>query len=81
MPEYLFNKAAGLRPEACNFIKKEAMAHVFSCESASISANDDIIGLSIGSSLECSTKYLFHTYGQKHREITVRKLKLYILKL
>ena len=26
------NEAAGLRPEACNFIKKETRAQVFSCE-------------------------------------------------
>ena len=26
-----FNKVAGLRPEACNFIKKETLAQVFSC--------------------------------------------------
>ena len=25
------NKVAGLKHEACNFIKKEAIAHVFSC--------------------------------------------------
>ena len=28
----IFNKVAGLRPEACNFIKKQALAQVFSCE-------------------------------------------------
>ena len=28
----LFNKVADLRPEACNFIKKETVAQVFSCE-------------------------------------------------
>ena len=27
-----FNKVAGLRPEACNFIKKETLAQMFSCE-------------------------------------------------
>ena len=26
-----FNKLAALRPKACNFIKKEALAQVFSC--------------------------------------------------
>ena len=34
-----FNKVAGLRPEACNFIKKEALAQVFSCEFCEISKN------------------------------------------
>ena len=27
-----FNKVAGLRPQACNFIKIETLAQVFSCE-------------------------------------------------
>ena len=27
-----FNKVAGLRPEACNFIEKGTLAQVFSCE-------------------------------------------------
>ena len=27
-----FNKVAGLSPEACNFIKKETLPQVFSCE-------------------------------------------------
>ena len=34
-----FNKVAGPRPEACNFIKKEALAQVFSCEFCEISKN------------------------------------------
>ena len=34
-----FNKVAGLRPEACNFIKKESLAQVFSCEFCEISKN------------------------------------------
>ena len=34
-----FNKVAGLRPQACNFIKKEALAQVFSCEICKISKN------------------------------------------
>ena len=32
VPDYLFNNVAGLRPQACNFIKKEALTQVFSCE-------------------------------------------------
>ena len=36
MPESLFNKAAGLRPETT---KKEALAHVFSCQFCEISKN------------------------------------------
>ena len=31
------NKVAGLRPEACNFIKKETLAKVFPCEFCGIS--------------------------------------------
>ena len=34
-----FNKVAGLRPQACNFIKKETLAQVFSCECCEISKN------------------------------------------
>ena len=34
-----FNKVAGLRPKACNFIKKEAPALVFSCEFCEIFKN------------------------------------------
>ena len=29
-----FNKVAGLSPQACKFIKKEALAQVFSCDFA-----------------------------------------------
>ena len=34
-----FNKVAGLTPQACNFIKKEALAQTFSCEFSEISKN------------------------------------------
>ena len=34
-----FNKVAGLRPHACNSIKKETPALVFSCEFCEISNN------------------------------------------
>ena len=34
-----FNKVAGLRPHACNFIKKESLAQVFSCEFCQIPKN------------------------------------------
>ena len=37
MPESLFQKSC--RPEACNFIKKETLAQVFSCEFCEISTN------------------------------------------
>ena len=30
LPESFFNKVAGLRPQACNFIKKETLTQVFS---------------------------------------------------
>ena len=33
------NKVAGLRPQACNFIKKEALVPVFSCEFCEIYKN------------------------------------------
>ena len=33
------NKVAGLRPKACNFIKKKFLAQVFSCEFCEISKN------------------------------------------
>ena len=32
-----FNKVAGLRPKACNFIKKESLSQVFSCGICEIS--------------------------------------------
>ena len=35
----LINLQAGLRPEACNVIKKEALAQVFSCELCETSNN------------------------------------------
>ena len=35
----LFNKVAGLRPEACNCIKKETPVQLFSCEFCEISKN------------------------------------------
>ena len=34
-----FNKDADLRPEACNFIEKETLAQVVSCEFCEISKN------------------------------------------
>ena len=34
-----FNKVAGLRPQACNFIKKETLAQAFSYEYCEISKN------------------------------------------
>ena len=33
------NKVPGLRPKACNFIKKETLAQVFSCDFCKISKN------------------------------------------
>ena len=33
------NKVAGLRPRACNFIKKKSLAQVFACEFCEISKN------------------------------------------
>ena len=33
------NKVAGLRPKACNFIKKKSLAQMFSCEFFEISKN------------------------------------------
>ena len=34
-----FNKVAGLRPQACNFIRKETLAQIFSCEFCEIFKN------------------------------------------
>ena len=39
MQEFLFNKVAGLMTEACNFLKKETLAQVFSYEFCKISKN------------------------------------------
>ena len=49
VPEAFFNKVAGLRPvtllkkrlrpQACNFIKKEILVQAFSCEFCEISKN------------------------------------------
>ena len=36
---FFLNKVAGLRPKACNFIKKKSLAQVFSCEFCEISKN------------------------------------------
>ena len=36
---FFFNKDAGLRPKDCNFIKKETLALVFSCEFSQFSKN------------------------------------------
>ena len=33
------NKVAGLRPEVCNFVEKETLVQVFSCEFCKISEN------------------------------------------
>ena len=35
-----FNKVAGLRPQTCNFIEKETLAQVSSCEFCEISRNN-----------------------------------------
>ena len=34
-----FDKVAGLRPQACNFIKKETLAQMFPCEFSKIFKN------------------------------------------
>ena len=34
-----FNKTAGIRPQACNFIEKDTLTHVFSCEFCEICKN------------------------------------------
>ena len=39
VPESLFNKVAGLRPQACNLVKKETLAQVFPCEICEIFKN------------------------------------------
>ena len=34
-----FNKVSGLKPQACNFVKKGTLVQVFSCEFCEISKN------------------------------------------
>ena len=68
-----FNKAAGLRPEACNFIKKETLAQVFFCEFCEISKNTFFIEhlwaiASTLSELSCS-----------HSVLLIKRLKLLML--
>ena len=36
---FSFNKVAGLRPKTCNFIKKETLSQVFTCQFCEISKN------------------------------------------
>ena len=67
------NKAAGLRPEACNFIKKETLAQVFFCEFCEISKNTFFIEhlwaiASTLSELSCS-----------HSVLLIKRLKLLML--
>ena len=40
----LFDKVAGLRSEVCNFIKKDTLAQVFSCEFCEIFKNNLFYG-------------------------------------
>ena len=40
MSESLFYKVAGLRPQACNFIERNTLAQVFSCEFCKIFKNN-----------------------------------------
>ena len=56
--ESLFNKVAGLRRQACIFIKKEALAQVFSCEFCEISMNTFL------SEQLWATASIFPTYRQ-----------------
>ena len=69
----LFNKVAGLRPEACNFITKKTLVQVFFCEFCEMSRNTFFIehlwatasvnkitqNLFVQSSFDCFT-YLVH---------------------
>ena len=71
MPESPFNNIAGLRPKACNFIKKETLAQVFSCEFCEISKNNFlhrtplVAASAIGYSISCrglSNKLVIQVY-------------------
>ena len=50
-----FNNVAGLRPQACNFIKKETVAQVFSCEFCEIFMNTFLYRTPLGAASDKST--------------------------
>ena len=53
MPESLFKK--NCRPKACNFIKKENLAQVFSCEFCEISKNTFLNRTPLVAASKCGT--------------------------
>ena len=52
------NKVADLRPQACNFIKKEALTQVFSCEFCKIFKNTYFYRTPLVATSECNKKSL-----------------------
>ena len=67
MLESLFNRVAGLK--ACNFIKKETPAQVFSCEYGEISKNSFFDRtLAVAASgfelCKCNSKSQLHKYAR-----------------
>ena len=54
----IFNKVAGLRHKICNFIKKETLTQVFSCEFCEISKNTVSYRTPLVVASEISARYL-----------------------
>ena len=56
-----FNKVAGLSPRACNFIKKETLSQVFSCEFYEISKNTFFTEHLLVTASHLTTKLMWNT--------------------
>ena len=58
-----FNKVAGLRPQVCNFIKRETLAQMFSCEFRKISKNTFCYRTPpVAASVLWNLTYIFHFF-------------------
>ena len=57
---FFFNKVADLRPKACNFIKKETLAQMLSCEFCKIFKNTFF------------TEHLWMTASKNHSQVSYR---------
>ena len=66
-----FNKVAGLRPEPCNFVKKETLAQVFSCEFCEISRNTFSYRTLPVAASECKLARCLRNNLQNVRKVTV----------
>ena len=70
-----FNKVAGLRPQACNFIKKETLAQVFSCEFCEISKNSFLTEhLRATASVKVGTEAVVRTCSSKYETPVLESL-------